>query len=98
MPSDADRGFLIYLAAEAIPPVGGLSARNPTPPLRGAALGAAAGPVGVAAGAAASFVAEKAIDYFGPRIASGWLAWLRGKPRDERVAALSRLGTLPAEE
>jgi serine/threonine protein kinase len=89
------RGYLLLLAADAIGPLVG-----------GCAGALAAGPIGGAAGAwvgdkvggGVKFAVERAINYFGPPIVEHWLDWLRSRPADEQMDAVSQLGSLPAEE
>jgi serine/threonine protein kinase len=92
------RGFLLYLAAEAIAPVIGKCAEKHVIQVAGLVGGAVAGPAGAAVGAAAGFVVEKAINYFGPPIVNSWLSWLRGKPILTQIAAITQLGAMSPEE
>jgi hypothetical protein len=83
--------FLLTLAAEGIAPVIGGCAGA----LAGGSAGAAAGAV---AGLVVGQVVERAINFFGQRIAYRWLGWLRTRPRDEQVQAIAGLAALPAEQ
>jgi serine/threonine protein kinase len=81
------RGFLLSLAAEGIAPVMG-----------GCAGALAAGPEAGVAGVVVGQVVERAINFFGPRIVQRWLTWLRGRPREDQLAAIAQLAGLPADE
>jgi hypothetical protein len=86
LPKPRARPALLQLAIEAVIPVLGGCA--------GVLVGDAA--VGLA-GVVAGQVAEKAINFFGPRIVDRWLGWLRHQPAGMQAAALSELAGLTPE-
>jgi hypothetical protein len=86
LPKPRARPALLQLAIEAVIPVLGGCA--------GVLVGdAAVGLVGVVAGQ----VAEKAINFFGPRIVDRWLEWLGRQPAGMQAAALSELAGMAPE-
>ena len=88
MPEGINPGrFLLELAADGIAPVIG-----------GCAGALVAGPAGAGGGAVVGHVVEKAINYFGPKIVERWLAWLRGQPKNVQIEAVSKLGSVSADE
>jgi serine/threonine protein kinase len=86
LPGPPARSPLLQLAVEAVLPVLGGCA--------GVLAGDAAGGL---AGVLAGQVAEKAINLFGLRIVERWLPWLRGLPRETRLAAVAGLAELVPE-
>jgi len=78
------RGFLLNLAAEAIAPVVGGCAK------------ALAGGAAQAAGVIGQMV-ERAINFFGQRIAWRWADWMRGQHRSAQLAAVADLADLPPD-
>jgi serine/threonine protein kinase len=86
------KGYLLRLAMDAIAPlVGGCAGV-----LAGVGVGLVAGPAaGGAAAVAAGGAVNRAIDYFGPDIASRWFGWLRGRPPAEQEARVCELEAMP---
>ncbi|HKI32704.1 MAG TPA: serine/threonine-protein kinase [Gemmataceae bacterium] len=87
----SSRDFLLRLAASAIAPVIGGCAGAIAGPCE-AAIGVA---VGAAVGKAVAFVAEKAVDYFGPPILDSWWKWLRGQSPAVKQQAVTQMAALP---
>src|SRR5262249_41468486 len=85
------RGFLLNLAAEAIAPVVAGCAKAMAGGAPRAAGGAAEAAGGLGQGG------ERAINFFGQRIAWRWADWMRGQPRAVQLAAISELADLPPD-
>jgi serine/threonine protein kinase len=85
-------------AAGAPSPLLRLAVEGVIPVLGGCAGALVAGPEGGLAGVALGQVTEKAINFFGQRVARKWAEWFRGQPPATRAAALAELAELPPEE